>query len=656
MKGCLRDASPIGAAGVSAGYLLVGRMIELRRLRSFAVTCRHPSLARAAAELGVAPSTLSTSLKSLERELGTALFRRSRSGLYPMPSALWLYRAAATVMQMEAFGRRLMQPSKRHESGLLTVEIRLPFTFGRINNALNQAVEAFARACPRVMLDLRWRADSSSDLVAQLSQDLALARRGRVVIDVIAGAAELANHDTVLVTDRWALGCRLPTGTNGPPPAAHLFAGPVIVPALPDRLINQLEAYLRSHEIAGVRFGVDRSASLSMLFSEHPEAAALAPESLFSRQLGLSRVKTIPLDPSLVTTIVARIEEPDPIARTFIERLRDALHASRRDQRRHALIGSRKIRYFNLLYRTRGVSIAAQAAKIAQPAMSDQLHELEAALRVRLFDRRNDGLVPTVDGERFAPVAAAIERGLETILLAGRAAQRRVGSRLSLGILPSVNQHGYLVNKVTEAVLAVQSRHLQLKIVVAEGPNETLQRWVLEGLVGIAIVDIGLPNMPRLPLSAPERLAAIAHPRHALLPEGPVALATLATVPLALPGSLFGLRQVLDAASRERGLTVSPHIEIDGLAMLIAVLSREPMCTVLPPSAVQRELDAGELVAHPIVEPEICRKLFVIYSADRSLTEPERDLVSTLQAGLASPPTEATRASSPPSVHARHRR
>jgi len=40
-------------------------------------------------------------------------------------------------------------------------------------------------------------------------------------------------------------------------------------------------------------------------------------------------------------------------------------------------------------------------------------------------------------------------------------------------------------------------------------------------------------------------------------------------------------------------------------------------------------------VAHPIIEPTIARRLYMIYSADRSLTEPERELVQMLRARLA---------------------
>jgi DNA-binding transcriptional LysR family regulator len=55
---------------------------------------------------------------------------------------------------------------------------------------------------------------------------------------------------------------------------------------------------------------------------------------------------------------------------------------------------------------------------------------------------------------------------------------------------------------------------------------------------------------------------------------------------------------------------------------------------VLPPSAVAREIASGDLVAHPIIEPAIARRLYVIYSGERTLTEPERGLVNALRRKL----------------------
>jgi DNA-binding transcriptional LysR family regulator len=132
-----------------------------------------------------------------------------------------------------------------------------------------------------------------------------------------------------------------------------------------------------------------------------------------------------------------------------------------------------------------------------------------------------------------------------------------------------------------------------------------------------------------------EELCVIADPRFGLLAPGPVRLRDLVGMSLALPTQLFGIRQLVDTMARSVRIELRPKHEIDALAMLIAMLTREPIATILPASAVRRELESGELAAHPIVEPTILRKLFVIYSGDRSLTPAERDLVKLLRAKLA---------------------
>jgi DNA-binding transcriptional LysR family regulator len=301
----------------------------------------------------------------------------------------------------------------------------------------------------------------------------------------------------------------------------------------------------------------------------------------------------------------------------------------------HPAISMRQIHYFNMAHRVRRISAAAYGAGVSQPALSEQLHKLEGTLGAKLFTRRSDGVIPTDGGDRFAAMAKMVEAGYRRLAAGDAAAAAPSGRRITVGILPSVSQHGLLVNRITEAIVDVQTRRPALKLVVREAPNGTLQDWVMRGLVGVAIVETGLPHMPRLPLGSTERLAAIAHARHKLLPPGAVTLADLVRLPLALPTSRFGLRQLLETAAEERDLEIQPYMEIDALTMIAAILVRLPVCTVLPPSAVRRELAEGELVAHPIIDPVVARRLFVIYSGERSLSEPERDLVNTLRSRLA---------------------
>jgi DNA-binding transcriptional LysR family regulator len=336
--------------------------------------------------------------------------------------------------------------------------------------------------------------------------------------------------------------------------------------------------------------------------------------------------------------IVARAAAPDAITALFIRHLKRAVVDGKRPAARRPAVTLRQFHYFNLVHRLRRVSAAAHGANVTQPALSEQLHKLERTLATRLFERRGDGVVPTAGGDRLVHVSRMIETGFRRITMGDAATAAPPSRRIAIGILPSVSQHGHLVNRITESVLGVQARHPALKLVVQEAPNGTLQDWVMRGLVGVAIVETGLPHMPRLPLGSSEGLAAVAHARHRLLPPGPVKLAELIKLPLALTTSRFGLRQLVEAAAAERGLHIQPFMEIDALTMVAAVLARAPVCTVLPPSAIRRELSEGDLVAHPIVEPAIARRLFVIYSGERTLSEPERDLVNTLRGRLSEIP------------------
>jgi DNA-binding transcriptional LysR family regulator len=367
---------------------------------------------------------------------------------------------------------------------------------------------------------------------------------------------------------------------------------------------------------------------------DYPDAALFVPRSLISARLGLNNVALVAPDRALTMDVVARAPKPNAITNLFIRQVKRALAGDQATRAERPVISLRQIHYFNLVHRVRRVSAAARGANISQPALSEQLHKLEASLGGPLFERNDDGVVPTASGERFAKFATLIEAGFRRLSASDAGAPLAQGRRIVVGILPSVNQHGYLVNRIADAIIEVQARYPALKLVFQEAPNGTLQDWVIRGLVGVAIVETTLPHMPRLPLGSSEGLAAIAHSSHQLLPPGPVRLADLVQLKLALPTNRFGLRQLLENAASERDLRIQPAMEIDALPMAVSLLARLPVCTVLPASAVAQEIERGDLVAHPIIDPVIARRLYVIYSGERTLSEAERGLVNILRRKL----------------------
>jgi len=611
-------------------------MIELRTLAYFATACRSGSFAQAAADLGIAVSTLSTTMKALEREVGASLFRRIKNNLYPTDAARALIRSADPLLTAELFARRWTAAPARASLKRLTVEIGLSFTIGGLSKAVRHAIDRMGAERPDVFIDAVWADEKDAPHPGSIADDWDDTESSRVEIALDYESAKASKRATILLTDRWVFACRMPAGTRSFPKAADLATGRLVVPLLSSPLIEQAERYFSQHKISGVRFLSDHPGDLPRIMDEYPEAALFVPASLVSPRLGLTNIAAIAPSKPLTTRIVARTAKPNAVTSLFMQQLRHALDKQPAPAER-PIIGLRQIRYFNLLQRLRRVSAAARGANISQPALSEQIHKLEASLGGALFERRGDGMIPTARGERFDRMSRLIEAGFRRLSSGDDGASPPQSRRIAVGILPSVNQHGFLVNRITEAILDVQERHPSLKLVIREAPNGTLQDWVIRGLVGVAIVETILPQMPRLPLGSSERLAAIAHSRHRMLPPGPVTLANLARLPLALPTNRFGLRQLLDAAAEQHDIKLRPYMEIDALPMAVTILGRLPVCAVLPPSAVEREIAAGDLVAHPIIEPAISRRLFVIYSGERLLSESERGLVNSLRRKLSEP-------------------
>lgn len=609
-------------------------MIELRTLAYFATACRAGSLALAAGELDIAVSTLSTTLKALGQDLGLTLFRRSNSNLVPTPAARTLMRAAEPLLAAEMFARRYVAAPPKARLKHLVVDVGLSFTIGGISKGLRVAIDRMAIERPDIFVDPEWKDEKDLPHVKALSRDWTGFERRHVTIALGEIGRRKTKRDTTLLCDPWVFACRLPAGTRSRPSAAELTAGRIVVPSLAPPLIEQADRYFGRNKITGVRFLNDDPGDLPRIIDDYPDAALFVPRSLVSARLGLFNVAMVAPDQPLTMDVVVRAAEPNGATALFIRHLKRALENDDLARAERPLVSLRQVQYFNLVHRLRRVSAAARGANISQPALSEQLHKMESALGGELFERHDDGVVPTTKGDRFAPFATLIESGFRRLSASDAGTTLLPSRRIAAGILPSVNQHGFLVNRITEAILDVQARYPGLKLIIQEAPNGTLQDWVIRGLVGVAIVETVLPHMPRLPLGSSEGLAAIAHAKHQLLPPGPVSLANLTRLKLVLPTNRFGLRQLLEDAADEHDLRIQAYMEIDSLPMAVAALARLPVCTVLPPSAVEREIGSADLVAHPIVDPVIARRLYVIYSGERALSEPERVLVNALRKNL----------------------
>lgn len=145
----------------------------------------------------------------------------------------------------------------------------------------------------------------------------------------------------------------------------------------------------------------------------------------------------------------------------------------------------RQLRYFEALAQHRHFGRAAEACAVSQPALSQQIRDLEGSLGADLFERSPRQVRLTRFGEEFALRVQGILRAVDELGELARASQSWLSGRLRLGVIPTVAP--YLLPGI---VGRLNHLHPGLDIHVRETLTARLLREVSEGRLDAAIVAL----------------------------------------------------------------------------------------------------------------------------------------------------------------------
>ncbi|WP_103035450.1 LysR family transcriptional regulator [Castellaniella caeni] len=144
----------------------------------------------------------------------------------------------------------------------------------------------------------------------------------------------------------------------------------------------------------------------------------------------------------------------------------------------------RHLRYFTTVAEYGSMRMASDRLHISQPAISRQIHDLEAELRVRLFDRTARGLVLTRAGERYL---IEVHRILSMIEAAGRSARMVMegkSGRLAVGLVEIASWEGLIPAALGE----FRRRHEAVDLHLHPATTPELLRAVEDGELDGAFV------------------------------------------------------------------------------------------------------------------------------------------------------------------------
>lgn len=236
------------------------------------------------------------------------------------------------------------------------------------------------------------------------------------------------------------------------------------------------------------------------------------------------------------------------------------------------------------------VSRAAERLYVTQPTLTARIHALEHELGVPLFIRARQGMRLSDAGRAFHPHAERAARALRN----GRRAIDELGSgaagQLLIAAAPAVST--YILPAVLEAFVA---RHPRVEVAVRTGHSEDVLRMVLrdEAQLGIGRA-LQHPEIELQPFYD-EELVLVVAPDHPFARRDRVAMTDVGSELVIMFDRTSSYYEVTQAAFLAAGVTLRGLMELDNIEAAKKMVERRLGVSLLPSTAIGREVAAGQL-------------------------------------------------------------
>jgi len=290
----------------------------------------------------------------------------------------------------------------------------------------------------------------------------------------------------------------------------------------------------------------------------------------------------------------------------------------------------RQLRYFVAIVDHGSLSRAALVLHVAQPALTQQLRQLEEELGAQLLHRSAQGVHSTDAGKVFYEHALAILKQVADAKSAVTQSAERPAGAVTLGLPHSIS--GALALPL---LTAVRERYPEITLQLTEELTGNLGEQLKSGRVNLAVLfdDGQLASFATTPL-AEEELRFICR-SDAAPAQDSMTLAEALAKTLILPGLQHGVRPRIESTARNAGLHTANVIEINSIAILKSAILADMGATILPVAPVLAEVERGAMRALPIRDPSISRTVVLCASKNIPLTN-AANAVSRLVSQVAS--------------------
>lgn len=265
----------------------------------------------------------------------------------------------------------------------------------------------------------------------------------------------------------------------------------------------------------------------------------------------------------------------------------------------------RQLRYFLKIADAGSFSKASQVLHIAQPALSNQIMQLEDELGQLLLHRKHTGVEMTEQGRAFYRHAQRILKELDDLPNIVNQAASELSGRVAVGLPQST-----ALRYAKPLLDAVAREHPGIALELFDEISGNLLRGVDSGRLDLAVIvnDRDARLLDAVPLMEEELLFVA--PADRPLPQA-LPVIDLVQQALALPGMHHGVRSLVeDAVRMAGGVLPAPAIEANSMSVMLWAVESGRACSIMPWGAVNDQLAAGTLKSARL-SPPLSRKVYV---------------------------------------------
>jgi DNA-binding transcriptional LysR family regulator len=295
--------------------------VDPRDLRNLVAVYENRHFGRAAKEVGLSQPAITKSIQRLERELGMALFDRSRSHVAPTSVGEIVVSCAKSVLA----GIKGLDQTVRMLKGLEAGSLAIGVGPAMSESYVTQAIAALAEEHPGVQIDVR------VDHWKQLSEWLIA---GEVEV-LVADLAGVANDSRFVVTplppQQFTWFCRRshPLAERETVSRSDLLQYPLATPRMPPWAIEWFQSVLSKEQLHSGRVSLPtiRCESYSMLKRIVLESNCLsvALDTTIRREVDSGLLVELPVDAGSLRTHAGIVQPsdrtPSPLAVGLVDRI-----------------------------------------------------------------------------------------------------------------------------------------------------------------------------------------------------------------------------------------------------------------------------------------------------------------------------------------------